>query len=95
MYMFFFAQTKFFRIFTLTLTLIAIPFLIGITFFNIKLNSHLHDICSVNVFDSFIPVIIFKTCMFKSVSFGTPTLLDKSSRVLPLPAHLSRLTRNG
>ena len=29
------------------------------------------------------------------VLFGTPTLLDKSLRVLQLPTHLSNLTVNG
>ena len=41
----------------------------------------------------FIRVIILKTFKFRSsVSFGTHTLLDRSSRLLQLPAHLSRLT---
>ena len=30
-----------------------------------------------------------------SVLFGTHTLLDKSLRVLKLPAHISNLTTNG
>ena len=48
------------------------------------------------IYDLFIPVIISSTCKCKSsVSFGTHTLLDKSSRVLQVPAHLSRLTANG
>ena len=50
----------------------------------------------VNVFDSFIPVIMLSTLKFKSsVLFGTHTLLDKSLRVLQLPTHLSNLTANG
>ena len=36
-------------------------------------------------------MLIFKS----SVLFGTHTLLDKSLRVLQLPAHLSDLTTNG
>ena len=56
----------------------------------------MHDISFVKIFDSFFPVIIIKSCMFKSsVSFGTHTLLDKSLRVLQLPTHLSNLTANG
>ena len=49
-----------------------------------------------NIFDLFVPVIMLKTCTFKSfVSFGTHTLFDKSLRVLQLPTHLSSLTANG
>ena len=58
-------------------------------------NLHLqsHDICFVNVFDSFIPVIMLKTLRFKStVLFGTHTLLEKSFRVLQFQTHLSNLT---
>ena len=57
------------------------------------MHSHLHDICFVNVFYSFALTIILKWCKFKySVLVGTHTLLDKSSRVLQLSAHLSTLT---
>ena len=50
----------------------------------------------VNVFDSFIPATMLNTLRSKSsVLFGTYTLLDKSLRVLELPAHLSNLTANG
>ena len=57
---------------------------------------HSHDICFVNFFDSLIPVIKLKTLRFKfSVLLGTYTLLDKSLRVLQLPAHLSNLAANG
>ena len=46
----------------------------------------------VNVLDSFIPVVTLKTEKPKSsVSFGTHTLLDKPSRVLQLPTHISIL----
>ena len=60
-------------------------------------NLHLqsHDICFVNVFDSFIYVIMLNTLRFKSsVLFGTHTLLGKSLIVLQLPAPLSTLTAN-
>ena len=69
-------------------------------FFTLNLTSnlhlHLHDICFVNVFDSFIPVIMLNTLRFKSsVLFGIHTLLDKSFRVVQPPTHLSNLTANG
>ena len=39
---------------------------------------------------------MLNTLRFKSsVLFGTHTVLDKSSRVLELPVHLSRLTATG
>ena len=54
-----------------------------------NLHLHSHDICFVNVFDSFIHVIILNRLRFKSsVLFGTQTLLDKSLRVLQIPTHL-------
>ena len=41
----------------------------------------------LKIFDSFFPGTILKTCIFKSsVLFGIHTLLDKSLRVLQLPA---------
>ena len=47
----------------------------------------------VNVFGSFISVIILKTLAFKSSVFsGINTLLDRVLRVLQLPTHLSKLT---
>ena len=50
----------------------------------------------VKIFDSFFPVIILKTCIFKSSAlFGTHALLDKSLRVLHIATHLSILTANG
>ena len=53
-------------------------------------------ICSVNVSDSFIPVIMLKTFQFKSSDlFGTHTALDKSMGALQLPTHLFNLTVNG
>ena len=58
-------------------------------------NSCLHScvLCFVNVFNSFIPVIMLNTLRFKSsVLFGTHTLLDKSLRVLQLPTNLSNST---
>ena len=43
-----------------------------------NLHSHLHDICFVNIFNSFAPVIMLKTFRFKSpVLSGTHALLDK------------------
>ena len=77
---------------------IVIPLLIWIMFSTLifYLHSHLHDICFVNIFDSFILVIMLKTLRLKSSAlFGTHNLLDRSSRVLQLPAHLSKLTANG
>ena len=60
-----------------------------------NLHIHSHHICFVNVFNSFIPVIMLSTLRFKSsFLFGTHTLLDKSLRVLQLPTHLSNLTAN-
>ena len=51
--------------------------------------------CFVEVFDSFIPVIMLNTPRFKfPVSFETHTLLDKSLRALQLPTHLYNLTAN-
>ena len=71
---------------------LLLQFRFKLHFLSSNLHSHLHDICFANVLDSFIPVIILKTYKFKSsVSFGTHTLLDKSSRVLQVPTHLSRL----
>ena len=62
-----------------------------------SLHIHSHDICFINVFDLFIPVIMMKkTHRFKSsVLFETQTILDRSLRVLQLPTHLSKLTANG
>ena len=47
-----------------------------------------NDICFVNVFNPFIPVIMLNTLRLH-------TLLDKSFRELQLPTHLSNLTGNG
>ena len=61
-----------------------------------NLHFHPHEICLINVFDSFIPVIMLKTLRFKSsILFGRQTLLGKSFRVLQLPTHLSNLMANG
>ena len=57
-------------LFTLTLTVIIIP---PLHFLPLNLNSHLHDICFANVFDSFIPVIMLNTFKF-FVLFGTHTI---------------------
>ena len=82
-------------LFTLTSTFIVIPpFELLFVPSNLPLQSH--DICLVNVFYSFIPVIMLNTLRFKtSVLFGTHTLLDKSFRVLQLPTHQSNLTAGG
>ena len=54
----------------------------------------MHDINFVNVFDSFIPVIMLDTLRVESsVLFGIHTLLDKSFRVLQIPVHMSNLTK--
>ena len=52
-----------------------------------------NDICLVNVFDSFIPVIMLNTLRCKSsVLFGIHALLDKSFRVSQIPTYLCNLT---
>ena len=78
----------------LILTFIVIPpFLSKLHFLPSNLYFHLHDICFVNVFDSYILVIMLKKFRFKSpVLFGTHTLLVG---ILQLPTHLSNLTTNG
>ena len=61
-----------------------------------SLHLYSRDICFVNLFDSFIPVIMLNTLRFKSsVSFEIYTLLDKLIIVLQIPTHLSNLTDNG
>ena len=75
--------------FRFALTFIVIPQLIWLTFVSPNLHLHLQEIYFVNLFDSFIPVIILKTLRFESsVLFGMHTSLDKSIRVLQLPTHL-------
>ena len=50
----------------------------------------------VNVFDSFIYLIMLNTLRFKfSVLFKTHTSLDESLRVLKLPMHQYNLITNG
>ena len=57
-----------------------------------NLHLHFYNICFVNIFDSFISVIMLKTLKFKSsVIFGTHTLLNRSSGALQLPTDLSKL----
>ena len=52
--------------------------------------------CFVDIFESFIPVIMLSTHRFKfSVLFEKYTLFDKSLRVLKLPTYQSNLTENG
>ena len=61
-------------------------------------NLHLHspDICFVDVFGTYIPVIMLNTLRFESsVEFGAHTFLDKSFRVLQLSSYLSNLTTTG
>ena len=78
-------------VFTLTSTLLF-HHCYELHFLPSNLHLHLHDTCFVNVFDLFIPVIMFNTLRFKSsLLFGTYTLLDKSLSVLQLPTHLSNL----
>ena len=60
-----------------------------------NLHSDLHDICFVNVFDSFIPVLVLKTFRFKSMFSGKHTVVDKSLKLLQLSTHLSKLTTCG
>ena len=71
--------------------------LIKVQFFPLYLfHLYLHDICLVNVFDSFIPVIMLNTFRFKSsVLFGIHILLDTSLIVLQLSILFSNLTVNG
>ena len=55
----------------------------------------MHEIRFVSVFDSCILVIVSKTFKFTpSFLFETHSQLDKSSRVLQLSSHLSKLTIN-
>ena len=50
--------------------------------------------CFVNVFSSFLPVIMLKTLRFKSsVLFGKHTFLERSLRVLQLLKYLSKYNR--
>ena len=66
-------------LFTLTMTFIIIPPLTSLHYPPSNLHLHLHDICFVNVFDSFIPAIMLNMPRFKSsVLFGIHTLLEKS-----------------
>ena len=65
-------------------------------FFPSNLHLHSREICFVNVFDSFIPLIILKILRFKSpILFEIHNLLDKSLRILQIPTYLSNLTVNG
>ena len=65
-------------------------------FVPLGLHLHSHEICFINVFNSYIHIIMLKKLRFKSsVLFGIHTLLDKSFRVLQLLAQLSNITANG
>ena len=56
----------------------------------------MYDVCYVNVFDSFNPVIMFRTLRSKSsFLFGTHSLLDKPLRLLKIRLLSSNLTANG
>ena len=88
----------FYRMFSLTSTFIAIPLNFTfdlVTFSTINLHLHLHDINFANVFESFIFVILLNPLyIFKftsSILFGIHILLDKLSRALQRPLHLSKL----
>ena len=83
-------------VFKLISTFFVILLIILITFLPSNVHLGLHNICFVNVFNSFIPVIMQNTPRFKSsILFGTHTLLDKLLRLLELPKHLSNLTSYG
>ena len=91
-------HTMFYRMFSLTSTFIAIPLNFTfdlVTFSTINLHLHLHDINFANVFESFIFVILLNPLyIFKftsSILFGIHILLDKLSRALQRPLHLSKL----
>ena len=86
----FFLHIIFYWILTLTSAQFFIPLLTRITF----LQSH--GIYFINVFDSFIFVIIIKTFKFLfSVLFGARILLHKLSAKLQLTLHQSKLTIYG
>ena len=88
----FFAH-MFCRNFTPTPTVIIISLFIWLDFLPSNFHFHLHDTFLVNIFDSFIHVIILKTFTFKSfVLFGKHIQLDRSLRVLQLPVCLPKLT---
>ena len=81
---------------TLASTLMITPPLFHLHFLPSNLHLLPHEICLVNVFYSFIPVIMSKTLRFKSsFLFGMHALLDKSVMVLQLQTHLSKLTKKG
>ena len=61
-----------------------------------NLHLHSHGICFANVFYSFTTAIMLKMVRFESsVLFGMHTLLDRSLRVLQLPAYVFKSTANG
>ena len=90
-----FTHVMFFRIFKLTPTSLFL-FWFESHFLTSNLHLHLHDVYFFNVVYSFIPVTMFKTLRFKSSAlFGTHAILNRSSGVLQLPTHLSKLIANG
>ena len=64
---------------TLTLTFIVFNYRFELHFPSSNLHLYLHDICFVDAFNLFIPVIMFNMLIIKSsVFFKAQTLLDKS-----------------
>lgn len=88
-------HTMFYRMFSLTSTFIAIPLNFTfdlVTFSTINLYLHLHDINFAHIFESFIFVILLNPLKFtSSILFEIHILLDKLSRALQRPLHLSKL----
>ena len=83
----FYTHINIYRYFTIVLS--------NLHFVSSDLHLHLHEICFVKVFHSFIAVIMLKKFRFKSsVLFRTHTLLDKPLIVLQFSAHPSNLTEN-
>ena len=67
--------------------LLLFQFWFELHFIASNLHLHLHEICLINVFASFIIVIMFYTFKFtSSVLFEICTLADGSSRALQFPA---------
>ena len=64
-------------------------------FFPWNLHLHSDDRCFVNIFDSFVPVIMLNTLRINSyVLFGSHTLLGMPLRKFKLPTHLPNLTKH-
>ena len=83
----------FYWFFTLKLILITIPFWFDLHFLASNLHLQSHEIFLFIPLILWFPVIILSTFKFtSSVLFGLHILQDKSSGVLQLPLHLSKLT---